>query len=237
MKSLQSQTFYEVLGISRYASPEEIRNAYELSKLTFTENSVATYSLFSKEENHEILDLVSRAYETLLNPDMRREYDTFLDHREKGAGRSWEEWEAMARAKSSKSRGLAAPEKKSRTAPARTEGAPRAGNGGGGTTNPDAEEQKSDIDEFIKSVEFYSGAVLKKVREKRGLSVVELANLTKIRITYIGYIEEENYEGLPAAVYVKGFVRLIATAISLPEDQVAHDYMSTYRSKMDKPNP
>ena len=92
MKSLHSQNFYEILGVSRYASPEELRHAYELSRQTFTQDSMATYSLFSEEEHEEILDLIGTAYETLLNARSRQEYDTFLDSGETDSPNAWSAW-------------------------------------------------------------------------------------------------------------------------------------------------
>lgn len=49
--------------------------------------------------------------------------------------------------------------------------------------------------------------VLREARVAAGLSLEKLSELTKIPAKYIIYLEEENYEGLPAEIYVKGFLR------------------------------
>jgi cytoskeletal protein RodZ len=63
----------------------------------------------------------------------------------------------------------------------------------------------------------------------RGLSREQIAERTKIRKTYIEYLEEEQFTFLPAPVYVKGFVAMIAGMLQLPAQRVAEDYMAYYR--------
>lgn len=249
MKSIKSQNYYEILGVTRSASPEEIRNAYEVSKHTFQDNSLATYSLFTDEENQEILALISRAYETLFNPELRREYDAFLDglERESDAGRdvranvqprphTLRQPAGAPRARPAGSNGpvrtmaAAAPGHEAAhelretirdTAPAEDDpmdAPPVQANG-----------EDEAADKYIRSVSCFNGPVLKKIRQMRGLSREQIAERTKIRKTYIEYLEEENFTFLPAPVYIKGFVTMIAGMLDLPAQRVAEDYMSYYR--------
>ncbi|MBF0351960.1 MAG: helix-turn-helix domain-containing protein [SAR324 cluster bacterium] len=72
------ENFYQILNLSYKATTEEVRIAYEMAMQTFHENSLATYSLFSDEENDQILRRISLAYMTLKDPVSRREYDQKL---------------------------------------------------------------------------------------------------------------------------------------------------------------
>jgi len=72
---------------------------------------------------------------------------------------------------------------------------------------------------------------LRRLRQLTGLSLEDLAERSKIRRAYLEYIEEENFQFLPAAVYVKGFVTLVASIYGLPAQRVADDYMQIFKAK------
>ncbi len=238
MKSLKSQNYYEILSVSRSASPEDIRKSYEISRQTFQDNSLATYSLFTDDENQEILALISRAYETLFNPELRREYDSFLDglEREGAAGgdsrprtlsRSAPPPQPPGRVKS------VTPPKPPSTPPS-TPPPREARNEPAAEGRQPAPEMKPDaVEQYISSVSCFTGPVLQKIREMRGYSLEDIAERTKIRKTYIQYLECEQFTFLPAHVYVKGFITLIAGMLKLPAQRVADDYMNYYRGHPD----
>lgn len=75
----------------------------------------------------------------------------------------------------------------------------------------------------------WKGAFIRKIRELRRFSLDDLATQTKISKTYLNAIEEENYEKLPAAVFVRGFITQIAKSLKLPTDRVAAAYMARYK--------
>ena len=95
MKPLKSQDYYEILGIARQSSQEDIRRAFEICKHTYQDDSLATYSLFSEQETREIFSLITQAYETLGNSGSRREYDSYLSRKEGNRGTDRTEGERM----------------------------------------------------------------------------------------------------------------------------------------------
>ena len=72
----------------------------------------------------------------------------------------------------------------------------------------------------------FDGAGLRCARERRGIPLEQLAAQTKINRTYLRWIEDDNYDELPALVYVRGFVISYARAIGLDPDRVVTSYMS-----------
>ena len=223
MKSLKSQNYYEILGISRDAAKEDVKNAYEISRQTFQKNSLATYSLFTDEENQEILSHISRAYETLYDQQLRMEYDQILDSMEGGQPDSGEKASAARRkvAKSTNGKNKTRPQdfsQASAQAPAEA------------TIIPE-KKSKNAIENFVTGLDQFSGEALKKIRLMKGVSIDQIAEHTKIRKTYLQYLEEEQFDHLPAAVYIKGFVNMIAEYLELPAKNVTEDYMHRYHNR------
>jgi flagellar biosynthesis protein FlhG len=84
-----------------------------------------------------------------------------------------------------------------------------------------------DIDE--ESGEF-DGARLRRVRLRQGVEIRDIARITKVNPTYLSYIEEERFESLPAAVYVRGFVMGYASCIGLDAAAVARSFMKRFEA-------
>jgi transcriptional regulator with XRE-family HTH domain len=73
------------------------------------------------------------------------------------------------------------------------------------------------------------GKYLKAERELRNLSLEEIAKFTKIKEDFLRAIEEDNYEILPPAVYVKGFLIIYARYLGLDP----HDLGLRYQKYME----
>ena len=64
------------------------------------------------------------------------------------------------------------------------------------------------------------GAILKAEREKSGLSHDQVAQITKLRRHYVEALENEEWDKLPAPVFVKGFIRSYAQALGVDERKI-----------------
>lgn len=74
----------------------------------------------------------------------------------------------------------------------------------------------------------YDGASLRAARQRRSLELKQIATITKVNPRYLRYIEEENLEGLPAPVYVRGFVYAYAQVVGLDPQRATTSYMELF---------
>ena len=68
------------------------------------------------------------------------------------------------------------------------------------------------------------GGYLRSVRETKGLKLEEASRVTKIGKNYLVAIEAGQFEKLPNAAYIKGFLRLYAGFLLLSGDEVVARY-------------
>lgn len=93
MKRFENKNYYEVLGVDREATPEEIKVAYrDIARVYhpdshFYDEIVPNRQLGS--DDVRIFKLVTAAYNTLIDPQRRSEYDRMLDNLRAG-------WESSA---------------------------------------------------------------------------------------------------------------------------------------------
>ncbi|MEM9730458.1 MAG: helix-turn-helix domain-containing protein [Myxococcota bacterium] len=78
----------------------------------------------------------------------------------------------------------------------------------------------------------FSGALLRAVRESQGTGLDQISERTKVGTHYLRYIEEDAFESLPAAVYVRGFVTEFAKCLKLDPEQVSQSYLRRYRRQL-----
>jgi flagellar biosynthesis protein FlhG len=71
----------------------------------------------------------------------------------------------------------------------------------------------------------FSGGLLRRIRESRGIDLKEIATRTKVGHVHLAAIEEESFDELPPLVYVRGFLVEIAKFLKLDPSQVARTYL------------
>ena len=65
-----------------------------------------------------------------------------------------------------------------------------------------------------------AGALLRQARMQQNMSVTELAARTLLRDEAIECLENDDWDALPAMIYVRGYIRLICRELSLDSDVV-----------------
>ena len=71
------------------------------------------------------------------------------------------------------------------------------------------------------------GHYLKAIRVKKGISLDEVSEETRIRIDTLRLIEKEDHDRLPSEVFVKGFLRAYAEAIGIDRGETVRRYTSS----------
>jgi cytoskeletal protein RodZ len=77
---------------------------------------------------------------------------------------------------------------------------------------------------------FEIGNSLREARTRKGLDFPELEQGTKIRAKYLRALEDEAFETLPSATYVKGFLRTYADYLGLDGQLYVDEYNLRYGS-------
>lgn len=73
------------------------------------------------------------------------------------------------------------------------------------------------------------GERLEEARKKKGISIREAAEATKIRGDYLQQFENNRFDINLTEIYVRGFLRAYATYLKLPPEKLLNDYASLGR--------
>lgn len=207
-QSKGDENFYELLKVSTKASMSEIVTAYNTAKAAFSHDSMATYSLFSEEETQEILDRLEEAYLTLSNIDRKRDYDKKLAGGQHLPNRPTRNPNSAPMARDE--------ENTSSEIEMTLANAAR-------NTTPAAPEAPVEAPALLDGV--INGPFLRSLREKRGLSVDDVARVTKIPGRALKAIEADDFPHLPARVYLQGFVKNMASLYKAEPAATAKAYL------------
>ncbi len=229
IKKIEDLNFYELLEVSPLATTQEIHKAYERVRKVYEPNSIALYSLFTPKETAAIHQRVEDAYHTLIYEDNRRKYDAMLrelnelseppipskpqtyQHRLGQQSITFPDEYFTLSERDSKPQITAVVAAVSAS-----------------VLEPSAPESAF-IGEF-------TGPAIKALREQRGQNLRFIADLTKVSARYLEFIEEENFQKLPARTYTRGFLMLYAKALGCANaEQLASDYLKRYDAAMKSP--
>jgi hypothetical protein len=245
----ESQTYYDVLEIPKNASIDQIREAYIRHKEIFAQDDPALYSLISIEDRQELLRTVERAYIVLSDPIQRKNYDHYLNQlhtQESNADMTdYSDLPSIDRKppmdRFAKADELLIPpitsiredfeyygseefwssrmRRQTRTVPLRKNRVLYL--------PPEVQKQ-------IHEEEHWRGSLIKKIREAQNISLDELSSITKISKRYLQALEQEQFDILPATVYIRGFVSQVAKELRLPVEKVTQSYLQHLQSIRNK---
>lgn len=234
----EAQSLYDLLEVRPDASPQEIRAAYLRAKASFQRDSLALYSLMGEEEASQMLKQVEEAFQILSNPDRKRLYDqSHLRNPPPGPAHqahsgaqiisidrappmaaSQDDSEDLLIPPSTDFSGAVASEKQAVPPPATASVLPAP-------STPAHSLQKSAPSPVAP---ISTGQELREVRERKGISIDYLVEITRIRKTYLQAIEAENFEALPAAVYIRGFIAQMARELHIPSEPLVSEFLKRY---------
>jgi len=214
-KDFEQMNYYEMLDVPSNASALEIRSAYNAALQMYQPDSLVSYSLFSQEERNKILSLVEKAYLTLINEAQRAQYDRELNPEgtKKDTGESVSAKKPVNIFDINRQKFNATARKNNNT------------------------ELKTKITQNKKIIEILSkqdirGSDLHAIRNELGIAIETIHQETKIRLDYLHYIEEDKSEKLPAAVFLKGFIKAYLKSLCIePADEISTRYMSSMTSQ------
>ncbi len=190
MKKVADMNYYELLDIEPSATNEEIQKAYKQACQTYQPDSLALYSLLSEEDRAQMQDRTEKAYRTLMDEDERQKYDHQL-----GVISNWQtnkegtETEDFAQVE---------PNNQSKDFP--------------GESIDNNHQEKP-------TPELSDPQYLKKLRERKGISLQEISEVTNISVSSLLALENTEYEKIPGRVYLVGFLRSYAEFIGIDFQQ------------------
>lgn len=214
-KDFTQLNYYEMLDIQPDAAALEIRSAYNAALQMYQADSLVSYSFFSQKERKQILALLEKAYLTLINERERDLYDNELIRtgiidaadRNPEIKRAVNIFDINRQTDNTLVRKTSHAELKEKIAQSRR------------------------IKEILARQEI-SGTDLQEIRNELGVAIEKIHQETKIRIDYLKCIEENNLAKLPAAVFLKGFIKAYLKCLCIePVDEITTRCMSGFTRK------
>jgi hypothetical protein len=210
-KDFDQLNYYEMLDIEPEATAFEIRQAYNAALQVYQPGSLASYSFFSGDERREILSMIEKAYSTLINDQARKNYN-----------------EELIRSGELDAEKAAPPAVKKPVSIFNISRGPAVRLV---LTNNEVLKSKINQSQLIGDIlvqKELCGADLKKIRTELSVRIEHIAQETKIRHDHLQSIEEDHVARLPAAVFLKGFVKSYLKCLCLePVEELSARYMNT----------
>ncbi len=209
MKSFEGLNYYQILKIPANASFIEIKRAYKDALEIYGEGSLATYSLFSDDERVHLLKAIEKAFFTLVDEDKRAGYDRMLV----------DTGQVDASILANKTQNKPIPLFNDKNSLSADDLANRI-------RKKSAEKEVKALLEEVLGKDLISGDDLKRLRKALGIEIFEIYLITKISVAVLRTIEDNQYESLPADVYLNNFLRSYAEILQIDAPRVIDGYFN-----------
>ena len=202
VKAPSEQTHYEVLETDPAATDEEIRRAFRRVREVYGAESLVVCGLYDRERLHALHLQLDSSYDVLMDAAARKRYDQKL----------FPNGLPPRRRPPPPVVGLSTivpvePDKEVATEPPVLPPLPEIG--------PETA---------------ISGALLRQLRESRGIDLHMISERTKIGVSHLRSIENERFDVMPAPVYVRGFLVEYAKFLRIDVAHVLATYFERYRA-------
>jgi DnaJ-class molecular chaperone len=207
MKNFDRLNYYEILKIPPNSSSFEIKRAYQDTLSIYNKDSLVTYSLFSKEERNSILNRVKEAYSTLIDKNKRAAYDTTLLD-------SGQLEVSMASIQSQR-----------KTPHVHTSNLTNSETYEERVRKKSRKNEVETLSNEVLSKDLISGDDLKMIRKAAGIELSEMHAVTRISVSVLKSMEENQIESLPPKIYLKNFLRHYAEMLQIDSHKVIDGYL------------
>ncbi|UOF00511.1 helix-turn-helix domain-containing protein [Bdellovibrio reynosensis] len=208
MQATTRYNYYEILELPANAPQHEVTVAYDRARSTYSGDNPAIYTIFSEHEARELLVLIEEAYQVLGNKILRNIYDQRLRN-------------GLSSLNDLTYASILEASKQMYPEPKADKSVP-------------AYKKDEAFEKEIAAQANWDGALLKKVREYKNLTVQKVSEITKINSYYVTAIEAMDAGNLPAVVFVRGYVVQMAKALGLDDKKVADSYMKNFKNGLGK---
>lgn len=242
MKPYQQQNYYELLEVPTTASTAQIHSAYRRAMELHDPASAAMYALGDPAQLEDLLGLLIRARDTLIDRSLRADYDRSLGLPESDQAPAQLTMDEILLASSAPPR-LAAPIELRGYVDGEP-GAPMPHSAPAFVSSETVEEESAPLNgeaasqvavapiparaplkEIPQDAEF-NGELLRQVRESKGLSLAQVSERTRISVRHLENVEADRYDALPATVYLRGMVMSLARELKLDPIRVTRSYLA-----------
>ncbi len=217
MKDAKQPSLYDLLGVARGASQEEIEHAYRTAAAMYGPGSFASYSLLREAEREETFGKIEDAFRTLSDPEKRRSYNRSITdsaiqlvRRRKPAAEKptqepdvpktiWQRVYLPLRGRQGSVEAESRPE----------------------LVDPQ-EQPKEPL--FGQEYSLSTGQYLKHVRQTKGISLSGISEVTKIGVQYLEALEDGEYLKLPRGSYLTYIIAAYAKVLNLDAKSVVSDF-------------